>query len=339
MNNYTSQAYAVAKFSYRILDWNDDKISEERVKALFSHMFPLSESLRRHIQYSCKAPLDINNPSTSKISVNDSLNLEIEIMPLEGEKLSMESHFQKAIEKYSSCIDKTEGTNSFDPKLLSNRASAYLRIKQFNNALNDAEKYMKYSPECWRGYAKKALALQGLNEKWDAQCAAALAFYHDRKVFEHFIPLQISFPNLKQSIYVCHNLSSLISLLSQVAYGIISDMPSKIIIALEPGKYCLYEECFDGFRIVEDQFSKVKRLRTGGFCLVGVGDSSSELGVTLSFGSNFGLLLSQNFNAVKTFLLYLTWETGGASASPWSGFLTVRSPVIWIIVLLCHRVV
>ena len=303
VNNYTIQAYAVANFAYRILDWNDDEISEERVKSLFPHMFPLSESLRRHIRYCCKAPLDTNNPSTSKVSVNDCLKSEIEIMRLEGNKLFMESHFPEAIEIYSSCIERTKEKDFLDPKLLSNRASAYLRLKQFNNALNDAEEYMKYSPECWRGYAKKALALQGLNKKWDAQCAAALAFYHDRKVFEHFPPFQTSFPNLKQSIHVCDNLSSLISLLSQVAYGIVSDMPSKIIV-LEPGKYCLSAECFDGFRIVKDQFFKVKRLWMGGFCLVGVGDSSFEPGVTLSFGSNFGLLLSQNFNAVNLSFIF-----------------------------------
>ena len=114
-------------------------------------------------------------------------------MCLEGKKPFMECHFQKAIEKYSPCIHRTKATNSFDPEMLSNRASAYLRLKQLNNALNDAEEYMKYSPECWRGYAKKALALQGLNEKWDAQCAAALAFYHDRNVFEHFPPFR---PNI-----------------------------------------------------------------------------------------------------------------------------------------------
>ena len=232
VNNYTSQAYAVSNFAYHILDWNGDEILEERV----------------------------NKPSTSKISVNDSLKSEIE-MRLEGNRLFMESNFPEAIEIYSSCIERTKERDYFDHKLLSNRASAYLRLKQYNNALNDADEYIKYSPECWKGYARKALALHGLNEKWNAVCVAALAFYHYRDVFEHFLPFQTSFPSLKQYIHVCDNVSSLISLLCPaVAYRIFSDMPSKIIV-LEPGKYCLSEECFDGFRIVEDQFSKVKRLK------------------------------------------------------------------------------
>ncbi|CAB4036494.1 Stress-induced-phospho 1, partial [Paramuricea clavata] len=303
VNNYTSEAKTVAEFAYRILDWGDAKISEEGLKALFPHIFPLTESFRRLIQYSCKAPLDTSNPGTSKTSVNDSRKSEIEKMRLKGNNLFKESNFQEAIEIYSSCIDISQGTDSFDPRLLSNRASAYLRLKQFNNALKDAEEYITYFSECWRGYAKKALALQGLNEKWNAVCASALAFYHNRNVFEHFPPFQTSFPNVKQSIHVCDNMSSLISSLAQLAHGIVSDIPSKIIV-LEPGKYYLSTECFDGLRTDEDQFLEEKCLWTGGVCLVGVGHSSSEPAVTLSFGSNFGLLVSRNFYAVNLSFIF-----------------------------------
>jgi parallel beta-helix repeat protein len=309
VNNYTSEAKTVAEFANRILDWGDDKISEEGLKALFPHTFPLTESFRRLIQYSCKAPLDTSNPGTSKASVNDSMKSEIEEMRLKGNNLFKESNFQEAKKIYSSCIDRSQRTDSFDPKLLSNRASAYLRLKQFNNALNDAEEYMKYSPECWRGYAKKALALQGLDEKWNAVCAAALAFYHDRHIFEHFPPFQTSFPNLKQSIHVCDDVSSLVFLLSQLPCEIVSYMPSKVIV-LEPGKYCLSVECFDRFRVVEDNIFNVKLLRTGGFCLVAASDGSPELSVTLSFAGNFGLL-SHSVMAVNiSFIFELgKWQT------------------------------
>jgi tetratricopeptide (TPR) repeat protein len=97
----------------------------------------------------------------------------------------MESNFHEAIEIYSSCINRSKGRDSFDPKLLSNRASAYLRLKQYNNALNDAEEYITYSPECWRDYARRALALHEMNEKGAAQCSAALAFYHNHDIFEN----------------------------------------------------------------------------------------------------------------------------------------------------------
>jgi hypothetical protein len=58
VNNYSSQAKIVADFANRILDWGENVISEDGLKALFPHTFPLSQSLRRRIQYSCKAPID-----------------------------------------------------------------------------------------------------------------------------------------------------------------------------------------------------------------------------------------------------------------------------------------
>jgi tetratricopeptide (TPR) repeat protein len=302
VNNYTSQAKAVSDFANRILDWGDDEISEERLKALFPHMLPLSESLRRHIQYSCKAPLNTNNPTTSNTSSNDSIKSQLEKMRLEGNKLFKEKHFKEAITIYSSCIDSSKGTDSFDPKLLTNRASAYLRSDQHSDALKDAEEYIKYSPECWRGYARKALALHGLNEKEHAECYAALTFYHHPDVFDKYDPFKNPFSKLNKSIPVCNDVSSLVSLLSQLRSGNISDMPRKIIV-LKPGKYCLSAECFGRSRVVQDTMLHMKRLCLSNVCLVGGDDHSSEHGVALSFCGNFGLR-SHNFMAVNISFIF-----------------------------------
>jgi parallel beta-helix repeat protein len=271
-------------------------ISEDGLKALFPHTFPLSQSLRRRIQYSCKAPVDTKHPT-----ISNTIKSEIEKMRLEGNKLFMESNFHEAIEIYSSCINRSKGRDSFDPKLLSNRASAYLRLKQYNNALNDAEEYITYSPECWRGYARRALALHEMNEKGAAQCSAALAFYHNHDIFEKFEPFKISFPKLKQYIHVCNNVSSLVSLLSPLPYVIVSDLPHKIIV-LKAGRYCLSAECFELIR--------AKQLCLGNVSLVGVSDTSPDLHVTISFIGNFSLL-SYNLLAVNiSFIFDLgTWYT------------------------------
>ncbi len=296
MNNYSSQAKAVADFAYRILDWGGNAISEERIKALFPHMFPLSESLRRLIQYSCKAPLDNGNSNTSNTHVNASIKSEVENMRSKGNNLFMNSNFQEAINIYSSCIDRSKGTDFFEPKLLSNRASAYLWLKQYNNAVKDAEEYIKYYPECWRGYAKKALALHGLNEIWNAACVAAIAFYHNNNIFDEFEPFKTSFPNLKQSIHICNNVSSLSYLLSRSPYETVTGMPRKVIV-FKPGKYCLSMECFDGVPVVEDRFWNVKRLCIDSVALVGANERSSGLHVTLSCSGNLGLQC-HNFMAV-----------------------------------------
>ncbi len=293
VNNSSSQAKTVADFANRIVDCCDNVISEE----LFPHMLPLSESLRRLIQYSCKAPVETHNPITSKTSANDSIKPEMEKRRLEDKNLFKSGNFEKAAEIYSSGIDLSKGTDSFDSKLLSNRDSAYLRLKQYTNALKDAEEYIKYSPECWKGYAKKALALEGLNKKWDAACTAAMAFYYDRNIFHAFPPFKTSFHDLERSISICENVGFLVGLLSQLPYGIVHshDMPNKIIV-LEPGEYRLcVDDCPDRSSVEED---KVKVLWTAGICFVGVGSSSSERDVTISFAGNLDLL-SHNVMAVN----------------------------------------
>ena len=291
VNNYACQAKAVADFANRLLHYSGSSISEE---ILFPLKLPLSAPVRKLIQYSYKAPLHTEDATDSIASANNSVKSEIDTMRLEGNKLFKKSNFEEAIKIYSSCIVRSKGTDSFDPMLFSNRASAYLRLKQYSNALTDAEEFVKYSPECWRGYAGKALALRGLKKKWDAACAAALAFHCSGKIFQDYKPFKDSFPDLKQHIHVCDNVSSLVALLSQCSnYATVSDMASKIIV-LEPGEYSLTTEQFHGF--VDEE--NTKQLRLGNVFLVGRGDSSLERGVTLSFAGSLGLL-SHNFMAVN----------------------------------------
>ncbi|XP_028408774.1 uncharacterized protein LOC114531338 isoform X2 [Dendronephthya gigantea] len=293
VSNLSSRAKIVGDFAHRILDWNRGEILGQDLKALFPHIFPLSERLRRLIQYSCKAPTEgdnsLNSTNTSNTSVNDSLKTEIENMRLEGNTQFIQSNFQEAIERYSLGIDKSKGKQFFDPRLLSNRASAYLRLMQYENALDDAEEYIKDSPECSKGHARKAVALQGLNEKWDAMSAASLAFYHDRKIFDKYEPFKTTFPKLKECIHICDETFALLFLLSQCQSGDVSGMPIKIIV-LEPGDYTLST-----------------RLDLENVILVGVGDH-----VTLSFTDDFGLL-SGNFMAVN---ISFVFNVGNWSTKP-----------------------
>ena len=259
-------------------------------------MIPLLEPLRRFIQYSCKAPPDTSNSNTFNTSRNPSMTREIEKKRLEGNKLFMQSKFQEAINIYTSCIDKTEGTDSFDPTLLSNRASAYLRLRQYNKAIEDAEAYIKHRPQCWKGHAKKALALHGLDEKsWHAMCAASLAFYYDRNIFNAFQPFKNSFLNLKKIVYICNDVTTFASLLSPSTCEV--GIPRKIIV-LEPGKYCFSVECFNGIPVVEDNNFDVKRLCLDNIALIGVSDNLSGHHVPLSFIGNFGLQC-HNFMALN----------------------------------------
>ena len=299
VNNYASQAKAVVDFANRLLDYSGLSISEERLRALFPHGVPLTEPFRRRIQYSCKAPLHSKDVTAGNTCADGSMKSEIDIMCSEGNKRFKEGNFEEAIQIYSSCIESSKGTSSFDPKFLSNRASAYLRLKQHANALTDAEEYIKYSPECWKGYARKALALQALDEKWDAACAAALAFYCRNEIFCDFKPFRDAFPDLKQCIHVCNDVSLLVALLSKSVF----DGARKIIL-LEPGEYRFTTDQFLGFVNVRNQ------LRLNDLSLVGVGDCSRERGgVALSFVGKLGLC-SSNFMAVNLSFAFAqgSWE-------------------------------
>jgi hypothetical protein len=83
--------------------------------------------------------------------------------------------------KHTLSIKLTDETSSFDPTVLSNRASAIISLQKFDDGLRDAENYISHRPKCCKDYAKKA---QAWAEK--ANCAAALAYYYKRDIFSSF---------------------------------------------------------------------------------------------------------------------------------------------------------
>ena len=125
----------------------------------------------------------------------------------------------------------------FDPDLLSNRASAYIKLQKFDDALKDAENYISHRPKCCKGYARKAQAFHGLTKIWDAVCAAAFAFYYDRSIFENFALFRDLFSFIKDRIYICDCTISVLDCLSRrFSFQGDPDLPRKIVI-FEPGDY------------------------------------------------------------------------------------------------------
>ena len=109
VNNSCSEAKTVADLANRILEWGDDVVSEEMLKALFPQTIPLSESVRRLIQYSCRAPVEMSSTSNSEISSDDSMKSEIETKRLEGNKVFKQGNFEEAVKIYTSCIVSSKG--------------------------------------------------------------------------------------------------------------------------------------------------------------------------------------------------------------------------------------
>ena len=292
------EAKETLDFAYRILHWAvfaESDLSAENVQDLFPHILPLPILVSRHIQYSCKAT-DVlpasGGVASEQISLDPDKSKHFENMRFQGNQHFKESRFKKSIELYSSVIKMSKGSHLFDPLLLSNRASAYLKLGKYESALKDAENYIRQCPECWRGYARKALALKGLKEEVPAKLAAALAFYRNRSLFRDFEPFKNEFPELENCISVCGSSSEVVSSLPSAN---LSAAKVDKILVLKPGNFLMSAESVD--------FSKISdhRLIVGSCFLLGIGDKTLESGVTLSFQGSFSVLFQTCMAANLTF--------------------------------------
>ena len=218
-NHQQEEAKRTLNFAYRILDWlplAGYETVERNVSNNF--LFPLPIPLPKPFQFeiqrcnrlpfvSLEALTEKPDPEVSNLAPEASdldLKKKIENLRFDGNKYLKESRYKEALDAYSSAINLAQkGNIAFNLLLLINRATAYIKLKQYEDALKDANNYITRSPDCWMGYALKALALDGLNEKVSAEMAAALAFYHNGSIFSDFSPFGKSFFDLQKRIFIC----------------------------------------------------------------------------------------------------------------------------------------
>jgi hypothetical protein len=148
--------------------------------------------------------------------------------------LFREGRFQEAVELYSSAIDRKERLEFLDPRFFSNRASAYLRLRLFEEALEDAKVYISKRPKCCKGYARKALASHGLNDMMGAEFAAAQTYNLAREIFSKYDPFK-KFSYLEKCTRFCYSDSDLLQDLNTMS-------PGKRVISLYPGIYEITRE-------------------------------------------------------------------------------------------------
>ncbi|CAB3992489.1 Hsp70-Hsp90 organizing 1 [Paramuricea clavata] len=217
-NHKQEKAKRILNFAYRILDWFPLLAGYETVaenvsnNSLFPLFTPLPKCIQIVIKRCCMPPFVSLQRLTEKPGGLDldKLKESIEKLKLDGNKRFKDGRYKEALDAYSSAIDLAqECNNAFNPLLLTNRASVYIKLKQYEDALKDANNYITRRPDCWKGYARKAPALDGLNEKVSAEIAAALAFYHNRAVFSGFPPFKESFFDLQKRIFVCDTVDQL----------------------------------------------------------------------------------------------------------------------------------
>ncbi len=226
-NQKQQEAKRTLNFAYRILDWvpgdEYDKIQKSLSNnSLFpSHVIPLPKRLQIVIKKCCVPPLSSLEPldekSREEAEVSELRDLEqnIEKLTLEGNTKFKDGLYKQAADAYSAAIDMSRGTTAFNALLLTNRASVYIKLHQLDDALKDANEYISRFPDCWKGYARKALAL---DEKVSAEIAAALACYYfylkdGRYIFSEYKPFIWAFPGLKERISICHTVDQLMAAL------------------------------------------------------------------------------------------------------------------------------
>ena len=220
-NYKQEEAKRALNFAYRILDWLPLAECETVIKnvsnnSLFPLSIPLPKSIHIVIKRCCMPLYGSLQPLTGAPDPEASsseLEEKIEKLKLDGNKNFRENRYKEALQAYSSAIELAEDCNynAFNPLLLTNRATVYIKLGRYEDALKDANDYITRRPDCWRGYARKALALDGLNEKVSAEIAAALAFYHNRAIFLDFSPFEESFCDMQKRIFVCDTVYELIS--------------------------------------------------------------------------------------------------------------------------------
>ena len=242
-NSKHDKAKEVANFANDIFNLSNQQVPASSV---LPHSIPLPELVRRHVQYSCNTPATSNQDECEdgiEMAIDSVTPEQLEEMRVKGNNLFKMGSYLDALKMYSDAIDLSKNTAVFDVRLLSNRASLYLKLGQYDEALQDAEDYIMQRPKCWRGYARKALALVELKDVQGAYVAASLAYFHKRDVFRNFEPFMRKFSSsLENPPVVCRNSSDLFKAFS-VAMGLgilkrVINQPKVLsVIILEPGNY------------------------------------------------------------------------------------------------------
>ena len=299
-------------FAQRIVDLGRICPTRGDFTAMFPREIPMPESLRRYIYYSCVAPSCTPDSATLIKHEKIESKCKVERMHVEGNRYFMNGNYMKAVQMYSSAMAEI---NSFDPKLLCDRGLAFINLKQYKYALDDSENYLLNRPKCWLGFSVKALALQGLNEIWEACSFAALAFYYNRNIFSKFQPFKNMFSSLERRIFICDSQSDLSDfLLNPVSNSpAVSEIPGKIIL-VEPGYYVV-----DPYSI-DSPFKPLTLLKSSLFvkdCIL-LGVEVSKSSVVVSFNEQFSIcawhVLAKNISF--TFSLG-NWESVANSANTW----------------------
>ena len=192
------------------------------------------------------APDDSDLP---RVASNLDLDTKIDKFKLDGNKAFQEDCLEEALDTSSFTINLAQGCNKPFYLSLFTKRSMDCTLEEWENALKDANDYITRRPYSWKGYALKALALDGLNKEGSAdlkdnasaEIAAALAFYYNRVIFTNFPNFVEFFPDLQSRIFICDSVDELLDAMfsQEVETGLLK------ILVLGSEEYILNSETVD----------------------------------------------------------------------------------------------
>ena len=198
------EAKEAERFAIQILDSatsTSKALSLDELRKLFPHAIPLSQMLQRVIFYSSRSPVENQKTSTFE----NQQSADIDAIRLQGNAFFKDELYEEAVSSYTEAIEASKRTTHPDPRLLNNRATAYLKIGKFEECLQDSEEYIRVMPKCWKGYSRKALALNGLGRKLPALCSAAIAYYRDANFCRRYEASKSAFSDLDGNWQICES--------------------------------------------------------------------------------------------------------------------------------------
>ena len=196
VHGHQEEAKESERFAFQILASSASDslpITLDELTELFPHTLPLPQLLQKTILYSSRPPTENQTSATG-----DKQSVDIDEIRLRGNAFFKQKRFKESVETYTEAIEGSSRANHLDPRLLNNRATAYLKLGKFEECLQDSEEYIKLMPNCWKGYTRKALALSALAKKGSALCSAAIAYYHDAKSCRRYEAFQSAFKDLDE---------------------------------------------------------------------------------------------------------------------------------------------
>ena len=206
-------------------------ISGNDLTELFPLTVPLPQVIQKTVLYSSGPPIEGAKLAGEGSEQNES----IDELRLQGNALFKTGCFKEAAEAYTEALEATGRGKRPDPRLLNNRATAYLKLGNFQRCLQDSEEYIKILPSCWKGYTRKALALNGLGLLSSSLCSAAIAFYHNAPCCRHYKAFADTFKDLDGKWEV---VDSSLSLQRSLITNQNKCLQGRIIL-LRPGQYNL----------------------------------------------------------------------------------------------------